>query len=60
MRRHFPLIFPLFLLNSFLSRSLQVGGKWQWDAVALLRETLLNRSVDVQVMVELHLNIYMH
>ncbi|XP_032385352.1 RING finger protein 17 [Etheostoma spectabile] len=27
-----------------------VGGKWQRDAVALLREVLLNRSVDMQVM----------
>ncbi|KAM9850619.1 RING finger protein 17 [Aulostomus maculatus] len=27
-----------------------VGGKWQWDAVALLKELLLNRSVDVQVL----------
>uniref|UniRef100_A0A3P8U2J1 Ring finger protein 17 n=1 Tax=Amphiprion percula TaxID=161767 RepID=A0A3P8U2J1_AMPPE len=26
-----------------------VGGKWQQDAVALLREMLLNRSVDMQV-----------
>ncbi|XP_044072779.1 RING finger protein 17 isoform X2 [Siniperca chuatsi] len=27
-----------------------VGGKWQRDAVALLREMLLNRCVDMQVM----------
>nr|XP_046259663.1 RING finger protein 17 isoform X1 [Scatophagus argus] len=27
-----------------------VGGEWQWDAIALLKETLLNRSVDIQVM----------
>ncbi|KAM9347789.1 LOW QUALITY PROTEIN: RING finger protein 17 [Symphorus nematophorus] len=27
-----------------------VGGRWQWDAVALLREMLLNRCVDIQVM----------
>lgn len=30
----------------------QLGGKWQLDAVALLREMLLNRSVDMDVKVE--------
>uniref|UniRef100_A0A3Q3XBP1 Tudor domain-containing protein n=1 Tax=Mola mola TaxID=94237 RepID=A0A3Q3XBP1_MOLML len=27
-----------------------IGGTWQWDSVALLREIFLNRSVDIQVM----------
>ncbi|XP_027147115.1 RING finger protein 17 isoform X2 [Larimichthys crocea] len=27
-----------------------VGGKWQQDAVAMLREMLLNRSVDIDIM----------
>ncbi|XP_035531967.1 RING finger protein 17 isoform X2 [Morone saxatilis] len=27
-----------------------VGGRWQWDAVALMKEMLLNRCVDIQVM----------
>uniref|UniRef100_A0A3B4Z7Q8 Ring finger protein 17 n=1 Tax=Stegastes partitus TaxID=144197 RepID=A0A3B4Z7Q8_9TELE len=36
-----------------------VGGKWQQDAVALLREMLLNRSVDMQV-VELPANPRRH
>lgn len=31
---------------------LQFGGKWQMDAVALLREILLNRTVDMDVKVE--------
>lgn len=31
----------------------QFGGKWQLDAVALLKEMLLNRTVDVDVKVGL-------
>lgn len=31
----------------------QFGGKWQLDAVALLREMLLNRTVDMDVKVGL-------
>lgn len=34
-----------------VSLFLQFGGKWQLDAVALLREILLNRSLDVDVRV---------
>lgn len=36
-----------------VSLFLQFGGKWQLDAVALLREMLLNRTVDMDVKVEL-------
>lgn len=32
----------------------QFGGKWQLDAVALLKEMLLNRTVDLDVKVGLH------
>lgn len=35
-----------------VSLFLQFGGKWQLDAVALLREMLLNRTVDTDVQVE--------
>lgn len=42
------LIFSLF---PFFPLYFQVGGKWQGDAVFLLREILLNRCVDIQVMV---------
>lgn len=31
----------------------QFGGKWQLDAVALLKELLINRTVDVDVKVGL-------
>lgn len=43
------------LISSLVSHfcpSPQVGGKWQQDAVAMLREMLLNRSVDIDIMVE--------
>lgn len=33
---------------------LQVGGRWQRDALDLLREMLLNRCVNIQVLVKLH------
>lgn len=36
----------------------QVGGVWHKDAVLLLREALLNRSVDIEVMVGLCLHTY--
>lgn len=36
-----------------VSPFLQFGGKWQLDAVALLREILLSRTVDMDVKVEL-------
>lgn len=32
----------------------QFGGTWQLDAVALLKEMLLNRTVDMDVKVGLH------
>lgn len=41
------------LCVKIVSLFLQFGGKWQLDAVALLREMLLNRTVDMDVKVEL-------
>ncbi|CAG08247.1 unnamed protein product [Tetraodon nigroviridis] len=32
-----------------LGEYVKFGGQWQWDAVALLREMLLNRTVDVDI-----------
>lgn len=43
----------LLLCVKIVSLFLQFGGKWQLDAVALLREMLLNRTVDMDVKVEL-------
>ncbi|KAG9271211.1 RING finger protein 17 [Astyanax mexicanus] len=33
-----------------LNGVIPVGGSWQWDAVALMKELLLGRSVSVQIM----------
>lgn len=44
-------VYLIFSFFPFFPPSLQVGGKWQGDAVFLLREILLNRCVDIQVMV---------
>lgn len=41
------------LVVKIVSLFLQFGGKWQLDAVALLREMLLSRTVDMDVKVEL-------
>lgn len=52
------ILFYLTLINFLLqSLPLQIGGNWQWAAVALLKEMLLNRCMDIQVMVELHINV---
>lgn len=40
-------------LVKMVSLFLQFGGKWQLDALALLREILLSRTVDMDVKVEL-------
>ena len=42
---------PLSTVAPPSPHSVQVGRTWQWDAVALLKELLLNRCVDMQVMV---------
>ncbi|XP_074550284.1 RING finger protein 17 [Halichoeres trimaculatus] len=41
---------PQLCIPCMLHNISPVGGRWQVDAVALLRELLLNRSVDMQVM----------
>lgn len=41
-------MYNLYIFLSFV----QVGGTWQKGAVALMREVLLNRSVDLHVMVK--------
>ncbi|XP_059198689.1 RING finger protein 17 isoform X2 [Centropristis striata] len=41
---------PQLCMPCQLQNIIPVGGRWQQDAVALLRELLLNRSVDMKVM----------
>ncbi|XP_036401470.1 RING finger protein 17 [Megalops cyprinoides] len=41
---------PQLCIPCRLHGVIPVGGEWQWDAVALLRELLHNRSVNLQIM----------
>ncbi|XP_072541367.1 RING finger protein 17 [Salminus brasiliensis] len=51
-------VYPVVLCESVpqlsvpcqLNGVIPVGGSWQWDAVALMKELLLGRSVNVQIM----------
>lgn len=39
------------LFDCLMSLRLQVGGKWQCDALALMKELLLKRSVQIELKV---------